>query len=86
MTLGFNVPQTGAYADEGMDELRAYQLAVEHLNGEGDGGLLATFSSKELTGAGDQRQEGRLRQRRHPDQGRRRPRQRQADDRDATAR
>ena len=52
VTLGFNVPQTGPYADEGMDELRAYQLAVEHLNGEGDGGLLATFSSKELTGAG----------------------------------
>jgi hypothetical protein len=52
VTLGFNVPQTGAYADEGMDELRAYQLAVEHLNGEGDGGMLSTFSSKELTGAG----------------------------------
>ncbi|HET9068484.1 MAG TPA: substrate-binding protein, partial [Amaricoccus sp.] len=52
VTLGFNVPQTGPYADEGADELRAYQLAVEHLNGEGDGGMLATFSSKELTGAG----------------------------------
>jgi len=52
VTLGFNVPQTGAYADEGADELRAYQLAVEHLNGEGDGGLLNTFSSKALDGAG----------------------------------
>jgi ABC-type branched-subunit amino acid transport system substrate-binding protein len=52
VTLGFNVPQSGAYADEGADELRAYQLAVEHLNGEGDGGMLNTFSSKELTGAG----------------------------------
>jgi ABC-type branched-subunit amino acid transport system substrate-binding protein len=52
VVLGFNVPQTGPYADEGADELRAYQLAVEHLNGEGDGGMLATFSSKELTGAG----------------------------------
>ena len=52
VTLGFNVPQTGAYADEGADELRAYQLAVEHLNGEGDGGMLATFSSKELKGNG----------------------------------
>jgi ABC-type branched-subunit amino acid transport system substrate-binding protein len=52
VTLGFNVPQTGAYADEGADELRAYQLAVEHLNGEGDGGMLATFSSKALTGKG----------------------------------
>ncbi|SFI40833.1 substrate-binding protein [Albimonas pacifica] len=50
--LGFNVPQTGAYADEGADELRAYELAVEHLNGGGDGGMLATFSSKALSGAG----------------------------------
>jgi len=31
VTLGFNVPQTGAYADEGADELRAYKLAVKHL-------------------------------------------------------
>ncbi|MEH6727151.1 MAG: substrate-binding protein [Hyphomicrobiales bacterium] len=52
VTLGFNVPQTGAYADEGADELRAYELAVEHLNGEGDGGMLNTFSSKELGGNG----------------------------------
>ncbi len=50
--LGFNVPQTGAYADEGADELRAYQLAVKHLNGEGDGGMLNTFSSKALEGKG----------------------------------
>ncbi|HSF94264.1 MAG TPA: substrate-binding protein [Thermohalobaculum sp.] len=52
VTLGFNVPQTGPYADEGMDELRAQQLAVEHLNGEGDGGCLSTFSSKALDGTG----------------------------------
>ncbi|MGR3627489.1 MAG: substrate-binding protein [Limimaricola sp.] len=52
VTLGFNVPQTGAYADEGADELRAFQLAVEHLNGEGDGGMLNTFSSKVLDGTG----------------------------------
>jgi ABC-type branched-subunit amino acid transport system substrate-binding protein len=44
VTLGFNVPQTGPYADEGADQLRAYQLAVEHLNGEGDGGMLNTFT------------------------------------------
>ncbi|MGR3436607.1 MAG: twin-arginine translocation signal domain-containing protein, partial [Shimia sp.] len=48
VTLGFNVPQTGPYADEGADELRAYELAVEHLNGGGDGGMLNTFSSKTL--------------------------------------
>ncbi|WP_417249019.1 substrate-binding protein [Celeribacter sp.] len=52
VTLGFNVPQSGAYADEGADELRAYELAVEHLNGEGDGGMLNTFSSKALEGNG----------------------------------
>ena len=52
VTFGFNVPQTGAYADEGADELRAYELAVEHINGEGDGGMLPTFSSKALEGKG----------------------------------
>ena len=45
VTLGFNVPQSGPYADEGADELRAYELAVEHLNGEGDGGMIATFDN-----------------------------------------
>jgi branched-chain amino acid transport system substrate-binding protein len=40
------------YADEGADELRAYELAVEHLNGGGDGGMLNTFSSKALEGNG----------------------------------
>jgi branched-chain amino acid transport system substrate-binding protein len=52
VTLGFNVPQTGPYADEGADELRAFQLAVEHLNGEGDGGMMSTFSSQALQGDG----------------------------------
>ncbi|MDX1592809.1 MAG: substrate-binding protein [Gammaproteobacteria bacterium] len=52
VTFGFNVPQTGAYADEGADELRAYKLAVKHINGEGDGGMLNTFSSKALQGNG----------------------------------
>ncbi|SDY41378.1 substrate-binding protein [Citreimonas salinaria] len=52
VTLGFNVPQTGPYADEGADELRAYELAVKHLNGEGDGGMINTFSSKALKGNG----------------------------------
>ncbi len=52
VVLGFNVPQSGPYADEGADELKAYQLAVKHLNGEGDGGMLNTFSSKALDGTG----------------------------------
>ncbi len=50
VTLGFNVPQTGPYADEGADELRAFELAVEHLNN--GGGCLETFSSKALQGNG----------------------------------
>ncbi len=50
--LGFNVPQTGPYAEEGLDELRAQELAVEHINGIGDGGMLNTFSSKVLDGTG----------------------------------
>ncbi len=52
VTFGFNVPQSGAYSEEGKDELRAYQLAVKHINGEGDGGMLTTFSSKALEGKG----------------------------------
>ena len=52
VTLGFNVPQSGPYADEGADELRAYELAIEHLNGGGDGGMMNTFSSNALKGNG----------------------------------
>ncbi|MEM9783405.1 MAG: branched-chain amino acid ABC transporter substrate-binding protein, partial [Pseudomonadota bacterium] len=54
VTLGFNVPQTGSYAEEGADQLRALQLAVKHLNGDdsSDGGMMNTFSSKALKGNG----------------------------------
>ena len=52
VVFGFNVPQTGAYADEGADELRAYQLAVKHINGEGDGGMLNTMQPIALDGSG----------------------------------
>jgi branched-chain amino acid transport system substrate-binding protein len=52
VTLGFNVPQTGPYAEEGKDQLKAYQLAVKHLNGEGDGGMLNTFKGSNLKGNG----------------------------------
>ena len=52
VTLGFNVPQTGAYADEGADELRAFKLAVKHLNGEGDGGMMKTMKPLSLKGNG----------------------------------
>ncbi len=50
VTYGFVVPLTGAYADEGADELRAYQLAVKHLN-EG-GGMLETLKPLKLSGNG----------------------------------
>jgi branched-chain amino acid transport system substrate-binding protein len=50
--LGFNMPLTGAYADEGADEQRAYLLAVEHLNGEGDGGLIPHLMPSAITGQG----------------------------------
>lgn len=52
VTFGFNVPLTGAYADEGADELRAQKLAVKHLNGEGDGGMIKTFKPSSLKGNG----------------------------------
>ncbi|MDM0043838.1 substrate-binding protein [Variovorax dokdonensis] len=50
--LGFTVPLTGPYADEGADELKAFQLAVKHLNGEGDGGMLKTMKPLSLKGNG----------------------------------
>jgi branched-chain amino acid transport system substrate-binding protein len=52
VTFGFNMPLTGAYADEGADQQRAFLLAVDHLNGVGDGGMLPMFSSKALKGNG----------------------------------
>ncbi|MDS0298212.1 substrate-binding protein [Halogeometricum sp. S1BR25-6] len=48
-TFGFNVPQSGPYASEGQDELRAYQLAVTHLN-EGGGWVDTQFD--DLSGDG----------------------------------
>jgi branched-chain amino acid transport system substrate-binding protein len=52
VTFGWNVPQTGAYADEGADELRAFQLAIKHINGEGDGGMIKTMTPTALKGNG----------------------------------
>lgn len=52
VVFGINVPQTGPYAEDGGDQLRAFDLAVEHLNGGGDGGMLNTFTSNVLTGSG----------------------------------
>ena len=52
ITFGFKIPQTGSYSEEGADELRGYKLAVEHLNGEGDGGMLHTLKPLHLNGNG----------------------------------
>jgi len=52
VSYGLNLPLSGPYADEGADELKAYQLAVKHLNGEGDGGMLKTMKPTVLKGNG----------------------------------
>ena len=53
LVFGFVAPQTGPYSDEGADELRAYELAVKHINGEGeDGGCLNTMQPCALQGNG----------------------------------
>src|SRR5499433_537879 len=33
VTIGIAVPRTGTYAEQGEDELKGWQLAVEHING-----------------------------------------------------
>ena len=48
VTLGFNILQTRPYADEGADEFRAYMLAVKHLNGGGDGGIMNTLTRQKI--------------------------------------
>ncbi|HEV7415371.1 MAG TPA: ABC transporter substrate-binding protein, partial [Tianweitania sediminis] len=52
VTFGLNLPLTGAYAEEGADEQKAYELAIQHLNGEGDGGLLNVLKPSALKGNG----------------------------------
>jgi ABC-type branched-subunit amino acid transport system substrate-binding protein len=32
VTIGIGVPRTGTYAEQGEDELKGWQLAVEHIN------------------------------------------------------
>ena len=52
VTFGLNLPLTGAYAEEGADEQKAYELAIRHLNGEGDGGLINVLRPTALKGNG----------------------------------
>ncbi len=35
VVVGLNIPQTGPYSDQGADQLRAYQLAIEQINKSG---------------------------------------------------
>lgn len=35
LVVGLNVPQTGPYSDQGADQLRAYNLAIEEINAKG---------------------------------------------------
>ena len=52
VVFGFTVPQSGPFESEGADELRAFELAVDHLNGAGDGGMLRTMQPRSLQGNG----------------------------------
>src|ERR1051325_1884574 len=46
--IGVAVPRTGTYAEQGEDELKGWQLAVEHLNGGSD--LIRRISPKTKKG------------------------------------
>jgi len=35
LVVGLNVPQTGPYSDQGMDQLRAYRMAIAEINAKG---------------------------------------------------
>ncbi len=52
VTLGFVTSQTGPRASEGSQAMAGFELAIQHLNGSGDGGMLETFSSRALDGRG----------------------------------
>ncbi len=48
LVIGLNVPQTGPYSDQGNDQMRAYNLAIEEVNAKG--GILGM---KVVTTTGD---------------------------------
>ena len=35
IVIGLNVPLTGAYSEQGIDELKAYKLAIDDINASG---------------------------------------------------
>lgn len=52
IVIGATVPVSGSFADEGLDQQRGLELAVQHLNGLGDGGMLNTMQPSSLQGNG----------------------------------
>ncbi|MFK7994894.1 MAG: ABC transporter substrate-binding protein [Granulosicoccus sp.] len=52
LKIGLTIPLSGAYADEGRDQQRGFELAIKHLNGEGDAGMLSTMQPSSLQGNG----------------------------------
>ncbi len=52
VTFGIIAPKSGGYVNEGSEQIKGFRLAVEHINGDGDGGMLNTFSSSKLRGNG----------------------------------
>jgi ABC-type branched-subunit amino acid transport system substrate-binding protein len=54
ITIGLNVPQSGPYAEQGQDQLRAYHLAIEEINAKGGimGMKIKTTEGDDQTKAG----------------------------------
>jgi len=52
LKIGLTVPLSGPYSNEGRDQQRGLELAVQHLNGTGDGGLLNTMQPSALQSNG----------------------------------
>jgi len=54
ITIGLNVPQSGPYAEQGQDQLRAYHLAIDEINAKGGimGMKIKTTEGDDQTKAG----------------------------------
>ena len=54
ITIGLNVPQSGPYAEQGQDQLRAYHLAIDEINAHGGimGMKIKTTEGDDQTKAG----------------------------------
>ena len=52
LKIGLMVPLSGPFAIEGDAQKKGFELAVQHLNGEGDGGMLSTMQPNALQANG----------------------------------